>query len=69
MSFIGCFKKKFKIKMLFQMLLTLKVVYIQVPDMYPSLQYFHYHSQIEDFKHLWLCPKKWTKSSWPNYPI
>jgi len=35
-SFIGCFKKKFKIKMLLQMLLTLKVVHTRVPETYPS---------------------------------
>ena len=39
------------------MLSTLKVIYTQIPDTYALAQYFHCYSQIEDFEHLWLCPK------------
>src|SRR5213075_2176678 len=56
-SFIGCFKKKFKIKMLLQMLPTLKVVHTRIPDTYLFSQCFCCHLHTEDFEHLWLCPK------------
>jgi hypothetical protein len=54
-SFTGCFKKKFKIKMLLQMLPTLEVVHARIPNIYTSAQCFRCHSHIEDFNHLWLC--------------
>ena len=56
-SFIGCFKKKFKIKMLLQMLPTLEVVHARIPDTYTSALCFRCHSTIENFEHIWLCPQ------------
>ena len=46
--------------MLLQMLPTLEVIHTRIPDTYTSAICFRCHSAIEDFKHLWLCPKNST---------
>jgi ribonuclease HI len=56
-SFKGCFKKKFKIKLLLQMLPTLEVIHARIPDTYTSALCFRCNATIEDFAHIWLCPK------------